>query len=371
MKGRGSIGGKRKRAPLFFLSHAASLSHSLSDLLLTPSSLSPALRAAVGAFAMRGAGCTVNDMWDKDFDGRVARTASRPLASGRVSRTKAFAWLAAQGSAAFAVLTQFSLDTVVAGAAVVPLVIAYPALKRFTHWPQAALGLAMNYGIVMGPPAVAGTSGFAKAIGLTAALAAAPPAVTAAISTVLPRVGDALATAEASTSVALSPAAALGPMFGGDGALVSTVLPLYAGAALWTIVYDTIYAHQDKGDDVKLGLKSTAILMGGRSKTVLTAFALASGGCWAAAGIGGDLGAPFLAAAALATGHQVWQARTAAYDGSDMQGLAKRFISNKWVGWLIFFGIVAGKLLQKKTEKEEEEEGGPRPASLTAAAPAA
>ena len=237
-----------------------------------------------GAFAMRGAGCTVNDMWDRDFDGKVARTAARPLAAGRVSQPQALAFLGAQLSVALGVLLQLNWTTVGVGAAAVPLVVAYPLMKRFTYLPQVVLGFAMNYGVLMGWTVSHGLAG------------------------------------------------------------MEAVLPLYAGAVGWTVVYDTLYAHQDKADDAKLGLKSSALLMGDRTTGILTAVALASGAAFAATGVAAGLAAPYYGAVAAAVAHMLWQVRTARLN--DRLNLTARFVANKWVGVIMLAGIVAGRLLQ-------------------------
>ena len=275
-------------------------------LAAAPGALPDAGLAALfvaGAFLMRGAGCTMNDMWDRRFDGQVARTAQRPLASGALTMPTALAFLAAQLSAGLCVLLQLSPATVALGAASVPLVAVYPALKRVTHLPQVALGVAMNYGVLMGVCAVHG-------------LAADAPAWAAA-------------------------------------------LPLYAGAVGWTVLYDTIYAHQDKVDDARLGLRSTALLMGAATAPILTTVACGAGACWVAAGAAAGLAWPYFASVAGAVAHMLWQVRTADY--GDRASLAARFVSNQWVGWLLLAGIVGGRLLQR----------GPDPAAPTALAEAA
>lgn len=152
-------------------------------------SLPLALVFGAGAFVMRSAGCTLNDMWDRRFDAQVARTSQRPLARGTVSMPAAWAFLGAQLSAGLALLLTLPPDAVALGCAIVPVVCLYPALKRVTYLPQVVLGLAMNWGAVMGWAAVHG--------GGIAGIAS-----------------------------------------GGAAAL-------YGGAVLWTVVYDTVYAHQE------------------------------------------------------------------------------------------------------------------------------
>jgi 4-hydroxybenzoate polyprenyltransferase len=165
----------------------------------------------VGAFAMRGAGCTWNDIVDRDLDARVERTRSRPIPSGQVTVPAAAAFLAVQALVGLAVLLQFNRFTVLVGFASLAVVAIYPFMKRVTYWPQIVLGLAFSWGALMGWPAT-----FAR-LDLPAYL-------------------------------------------------------LYAGAICWVIGYDTIYAHQDREDDALIGIKSTALLFGERTKPMLAVF---------------------------------------------------------------------------------------------------
>ncbi|RPE66284.1 4-hydroxybenzoate polyprenyltransferase [Pacificibacter maritimus] len=156
---------------------------------------------ALGAWLMRGAGCTWNDITDRDFDAKVARTKSRPLPSGQVTTKQALVWMAVQCLIALVILLSFGPFATLLGVASLALVAIYPFAKRFTWWPQVFLGLAFNWGALLAYAAVAGT--------LTAA-----------------------------------------PVF------------LYLSGIAWTLFYDTIYAHQDKEDDALIGIKSTARLFG-------------------------------------------------------------------------------------------------------------
>jgi 4-hydroxybenzoate polyprenyltransferase len=240
----------------------------------------------VGAFVMRGAGCTINDMWDADLDGRVARTSSRPLASGDLSHTQALKFLALQLSTGLAVLVSlpqtwycFQL-----GAASLPLVIIYPLMKRYTNYPQLVLGLTFNWGTWMGYAAVHGNLDY------------------------------------------------------------FTVVPLYFAGVAWTMVYDTLYAHQDKTDDAKLGIKSTALTFGD-NKAILHGFALAAYAGLLASGYHAEVGSiPFYTGITASYGHLVWQIQTA--DLEDPQNLGDRFRSNHTVGAIVFGSIVAGNLVQ-------------------------
>ncbi|KAA0149602.1 hypothetical protein FNF29_05814 [Cafeteria roenbergensis] len=240
---------------------------------------------AVGAFAMRGAGCTVNDMWDRDIDAKVARTSQRPLASGRMTMGQATAFLGAQLSLALGCALPLSWETIGLGTASLAVVGLYPAMKRVTFMPQAVLGMAMNWGVLMGWCAVHGLDGIGAAV------------------------------------------------------------PLWAAGACWTMVYDTIYAHQDTTDDAKLGLGSTALLFGReRTKPVLSGFALAFAGLAEAAVVTQGLGWPAHAGIAAATGHMLWQVWSADFD--DRWNLTNRFVSNQAVGAVVLAGLVAGRLLQ-------------------------
>ena len=171
---------------------------------------------------MRGAGCTINDMWDSSYDRQVERTKNRPLANGDLNHTQAFAFLSIQTVLGLCILLSFPSSVpennfehvFYIATASLPLVICYPLAKRYTKYPQLVLGLAMNWGVFVGWTAVNGSL-FHYDIGS-----------------------------------------------GGEGCL-DVVLPLYAGSVAWTIFYDTIYAHQDREDDRKLGLNSTALTFGG------------------------------------------------------------------------------------------------------------
>ncbi len=171
--------------------------------------------SALGAWLMRGAGCTWNDITDRDIDDKVARTRSRPIPSGQVSVKQAIAWMAIQSLIAFAILLTFHPLAIALGIASLGLVCIYPFAKRFTWWPQIFLGLAFNWGALLLWAAQTGQMGW-------------PP------------------------------------------------LLLYLAGIAWTIFYDTIYAHQDKEDDALIGVKSTALLFGKNTPRILMAFMIAS-----------------------------------------------------------------------------------------------
>jgi len=230
----------------------------------------------IGAFAMRGAGCTWNDIVDRDLDARVERTRSRPIPSGQVSVASAAAFLVLQALVGLAVLLQFNRFTVGVGFASLAVVAVYPFMKRITYWPQIVLGLAFSWGALMGWPAA-----FAR----------------------------------------LDPPALL----------------LYAGAISWVIGYDTIYAHQDREDDALIGIKSTALLFRERTKPMLAVFyALAVALiAWAGFSAGGGLiFALGLLAFAL---HLAWQ--IARLDVDDPVNCLAVFKSNRDAGLILFAGL--------------------------------
>jgi 4-hydroxybenzoate polyprenyltransferase len=232
----------------------------------------------VGAFVMRGAGCTYNDIVDRDYDARVARTAARPIPSGQVGVTAAFAFLALQCLAGLVVLLQLNWFTVALGASSLLLIAVYPFSKRFTFWPQAVLGLTFKWGALVGWAAV-------------------------------------------------------------TGSLALPALALYAGSVLWTIGYDTIYAHQDKEDDALLGLKSTALRFGGATPRWLAGFYAGAIILWGAAGLLAGAGLVFLLALGLIALQLAWQIRT--LDMDDAGNCLARFRSNRLIGWLLLAGLAA------------------------------
>jgi 4-hydroxybenzoate polyprenyltransferase len=238
---------------------------------------------AIGAIAMRGAGCTFNDIVDRDIDAQVERTRARPLAAGTVGVFGALVFLALLCLIGLAVLLAFDRFTIYLGLVSLLLVAIYPFMKRVTHWPQLVLGLAFNWGALMGWSAAHG------------------------------------------------------------GALGLAPVLLYLGGVAWTIGYDTIYAHQDKQDDAIVGVKSTALLFGARTRLAVAGFYAGALLFWALA-IG--LAAPWwpawagLAAAAL---HMAWQVAT--LDTADPANCLARFRANVAVGWALLVGLLAAALL--------------------------
>jgi 4-hydroxybenzoate polyprenyltransferase len=238
---------------------------------------------ALGALLMRGAGCTINDIVDRDFDRQVARTATRPLASGALSLQQALVFLAIQLGLAFLILLQLEPLAIKLGVLSLLLVVAYPFMKRITWWPQAFLGLTFNWGALLGYAAVTDSLAW-------------PPVL------------------------------------------------LYAAGFFWTLFYDTIYAHQDKEDDALIGVKSTARYFGDRTRSWLTGFAIATilllmlmvttaGLGWVA-----KLGVIGVAL------HLGWQTVSCNFD--DAKNCRDTFYSNRYIGWILLAGLVVAKLMQ-------------------------
>ena len=230
----------------------------------------------IGAFAMRGAGCTWNDITDRDLDARVERTRSRPIPAGQVSVRAAMVFLLAQALVGLAVLLQFNRFAVGTGIASLIIVAIYPFMKRITWWPQIVLGLAFSWGALMG------------------------------FAVTLARID-------------------------------ATALALYAGSIAWVIGYDTIYAHQDAEDDALIGIKSTALLFGERTHQALIIFyGLAVVLIGVALDLAGARWPAWIGLAAFAA-HLAWQIRRLKIDDP---ALCKRlFYSNRDAGLLLFAAL--------------------------------
>jgi 4-hydroxybenzoate polyprenyltransferase len=231
---------------------------------------------AVGALVMRGAGCTFNDIIDRDFDAQVARTRGRPIPSGAVSVRQAAVFLVALCLVGLAVLLQLNWLAVALGAASLLLVAAYPFMKRITWWPQAWLGLTFNWGAILGF------------------------------------------------------AAQTGRVDTGD-------LMLYAGLFFWTLGYDTIYAHQDKEDDELIGVKSTARLFGANSRAWILRFYAVCFTLILAAGFTEHAGWPFAPLMLLAGAHMLWQVRRLNVD--DPVNCLTLFRANRETGALVALAL--------------------------------
>jgi 4-hydroxybenzoate polyprenyltransferase len=237
----------------------------------------------IGAFVMRGAGCTWNDITDRDLDAKVERTRSRPIPAGQVSVKQALVFLVAQALVGLAVLLQFNRFAVATGIASLLIVAVYPFMKRITWWPQIVLGLAFSWGALMG---------FAVTF----------------------------------------------------GALDATAFVLYAGSISWVIGYDTIYAHQDTEDDALIGIKSTARLFAGRTHQALVIFyslAVVLIGVTlmlAGAGLAGWIGLAAFAA------HLAWQIRRLKI--GDPALCLRVFKSNRDAGLLLVAALLIDALMR-------------------------
>jgi 4-hydroxybenzoate polyprenyltransferase len=237
----------------------------------------------LGAFVMRGAGCTWNDITDRDLDARVERTRSRPIPAGQVSVRQAVVFLVAQALIGLAVLLQFNRFAVMTGIASLVIVAVYPFMKRITWWPQIVLGLAFSWGALMG---------FAVML----------------------------------------------------GRIDATALVLYAGSIAWVIGYDTIYAHQDTEDDALIGVKSTALLFGARTHRALVIFyGLAVVLIGTALALAGTRWPAWIGLAAFAA-HLVWQIRR--LEISDPALCLRLFKSNRDAGLLLFAGLLVDAVLR-------------------------
>jgi 4-hydroxybenzoate polyprenyltransferase len=232
-----------------------------------------------GSVLMRSAGCIINDLFDQKYDQKVARTKSRPLACGQVSRAEAIILLIILLSCSFLILLQFNHLAIGIGFFALLLTVLYPLCKRFTYYPQAFLGLTFNIGILLSCAAIL------KDLTLSAVL-------------------------------------------------------LYIGAIFWTIIYDTIYAYQDIEDDIKIGVKSTSLRFGAKPQKILYGLIflqilfLFLAGFIANLKLGYHL---FILAAAF---HLICQVRSC--DFSDQNQCLQKFKSNFWVGIIILIGLISG-----------------------------
>jgi 4-hydroxybenzoate polyprenyltransferase len=238
----------------------------------------------IGAIVMRGAGCTWNDLVDRDIDARVERTRSRPIPSGQVSVRGAVVFMILQALVGLLVLVQFNAFAVMAGVASLAVVAIYPLMKRITYWPQIFLGLAFSWGALMGWAAAFGR------LDLPAYL-------------------------------------------------------LYAGSIAWVIHYDTIYAHQDSEDDAIVGLKSTALLFGDRTRSMLALFSAVAVLCIGLAGLTAGAGVVFALGLAAFAAHLAWQVRT--IDIADPVLCLRLFKSNRDAGLILFAALILDAAIQR------------------------
>lgn len=235
----------------------------------------------VGAITMRGAGCTFNDIVDRNIDGKVARTRSRPIPSGQVSVKQAIVWMVAQSLLGLVILLQFNTTTILLGIASLALVAIYPFMKRVTFWPQLFLGLAFSWGAIVGWTAV-------------------------------------------------------------TGSLALPALIMYLACIAWTIGYDTIYALQDVEDDAMIGVKSTARLAGENVRPFVAGFYAAAAILWAVSAYLAGAGAPFWVTFLVPLGMLAWQVAT--LDRTDGAKCLMHFKSNHWLGVALTGAILAGAL---------------------------
>jgi 4-hydroxybenzoate polyprenyltransferase len=232
---------------------------------------------------MRGFGCTINDLLDKDFDSKVLRTIERPIASGRVTTTQAKYFLGGQLAVGLGIIMSLPLECFVLGAISLIPVCTYPLFKRFTYYPQAVLSLAFNWGALLGFPAMG--------------------------------IWD-----------------------------WNVMIPLFLSTYCWTMTYDTIYAHQDKLFDIKAGVKSTALAWGDHSKKIFTGLTTAQIGLLATAGFNaGLLGPGFI----IGSGIFAYKLATMIkrVDLDDPASCWKYFIANINYGLVITWGLLVDYLL--------------------------
>lgn len=247
---------------------------------------------AAGALLMRGAGCTINDMWDRDIDAKVERTKNRPLVNSQINTFDAWTFLMAQLGLSLTILLQFNWNSILLGASSLGLVVTYPLMKRFTFWPQFVLGLAFNWGALLGCSVVNGS------------------------------------------------------------VIWPACLPLYCAGICWTIIYDTIYAHQDRVDDVIVGIKSTAIRFGEYTKPWLSGFSAAMMANLSIVGLVCDQTWPYYASLGIIGAHLSHQ--IFALDIHNPGDCAKKFFSNHQVGLILFLGILLGTLLKEEEGKSKK-----------------
>lgn len=237
---------------------------------------------SLGAVIMRGAGCVTNDIADRDFDGQVARTANRPIPAGLVSVRQALAFAGLLGLLGLVILLQFNRFAIGVGVLSLAIVLVYPYMKRFTYWPQVFLGLSFNWGALLGWAAVRGDLDWAP-------------------------------------------------------------IALYGAGIFWTLGYDTIYAHQDKEDDILVGIKSTALKLGDATPLWIVLFYTLTIALAALAGWLAELNWTFYPALLPAIAHLVWQVAT--LDIHDPKNCLMRFKSGRDFGLLLFAAILVGQVV--------------------------
>ncbi len=239
----------------------------------------------VGSMMMRGAGCTINDLWDRHIDAKVERTKVRPLPSGNLNVKQALVFLGGQLSVGLVILLQLNWNCVMLGCISMVPVIIYPLMKRITNWPQLFLGFTFNFGVLMGWTAQVGS--------LDAKI----------------------------------------------------ILPLYFSGICWTLVYDTIYALQDIKDDLKININSTAIYFAEKVKMWLSLFAATSTSMLVWTGMNNAMGGIYYASVVGVAVHFAWQIWSLKKD--DVLDCLKKFKSNRWLGGILFVGIFGDWALKR------------------------
>ncbi|GJQ08870.1 hypothetical protein GpartN1_g661.t1 [Galdieria partita] len=239
----------------------------------------------IGAILLRGAGCTINDLWDSRLDRLVERSKSRPLASGEVTKKQALFFVSAQLLGGLPILLSLNMYSQLLGASSLCLVTLYPLAKRVTFWPQLVLGLTFNWGALLGWVAV-------------------------------------------------------------KGSLDLPALFLYGAGVAWTLIYDTIYAHQDKLDDKRIGIRSTALYFGDRTDRWLFFFSGIHSSLLLLAGYSAEQTAPYYTSVIIGSFHLWRQIFRTNYD--DPEECAKTFRSNRNYGLIILLGICAGNFVRTK-----------------------
>jgi 4-hydroxybenzoate polyprenyltransferase len=235
----------------------------------------------LGAILTRAAGCTLNDLVDRDIDAKVARTRTRPLAAGEIGVRGALVFMALLLAAALLILVQFNGFAIVVGLLSAVPVLVYPFMKRVTYWPQAFLGIAFNWGALLGWAAV-------------------------------------------------------------FGSFDAVPFLIYAAGIAWTLAYDTIYAHQDREDDLLVGVKSSAIRLGNATRPWVAAFFGLTLAGLALAGHLAGAGPIYMAGLGAAGVHAAWQ--VARLDIDDPGNCLKLFRSNRDFGLIVFAGAVLQSL---------------------------
>lgn len=236
---------------------------------------------AVGALLMRGAGCAINDLYDQDIDALVERTRARPLVDGSLTPRQAILFIIGLLAVSFLLLLCLNTTTIWLGVASLLLVFTYPLAKRVTYWPQLVLGMAFNWGALMGSSAILGFVSF------------------------------------------------------------PSILLYFAGIA-WTLGYDTIYAHQDKRDDELIGVKSLALRLGDQSRAWIFGFYMTCLLLINLAGLASGFGAAFYILMLGGMAHFLWQ--VGSWQMDDPANCLLRFRSNRYFGLIVFSAILAGKI---------------------------